>query len=274
MLPFLAGGGLLLTAAGAAGVAVAAHHPTKPPADGSGPVPTQSAFYDSSVQPWQPRTTQAPRGLTGGAGYPISLSNVYLQTKGGIGMATDPLGVHGQVIRVVADPSHSVMTPHAAGPRSEMMTRDGLRRGGVYTIQFKFLNVQPNSGVTFFQILDWSTKRTQDRIKLGMGPGGYTLMCRTSATDSGKAVLKTLSGTWSGDVGRWTDWRIVFKRDPSAGYVEVYKDGQMLGSVQGVATMYSSGLSDPNAHAKFGQYKHSVVPPTTVYFADIRIVTS
>jgi hypothetical protein len=66
----------------------------------------------------------------------------------------------------------------------------------------------------------------------------------------------------------------VFKRDTSAGYVEVYKDGQLLGSVQGVATMYSGGLSDPNAHAKFGQYKHSVIPPTTVYFTDIRITPS
>ena len=239
MLALVAGGGVLLTAAGAAGIAVVAHNSTKPqpqPSVTSRPSPPPL----NQVRLWSPG---GGGGGGGGGGSSISLSNVYLQTKGGITMASDPLGVHGQVIRVLADPSHSIMTPHAAGPRSEMMTRYGLSPGGTHTIQFKFLSVQPNPDATFFQIIDWSTKQTQDRVKLGMSPGGaYTLACRTSATESSPAVLKNLNGTWAGDVGRWTEWRIVFKRDTAAGYVQVYKDGQLLGSVQGVATMYSEGF--------------------------------
>lgn len=189
-------------------------------------------------------------------------------------MAKDPLGKHpGSVIKVIASPGDSVMTAHACGPRSEVMTKAGLKAGVPYVITFDFLNTAPNNFITTFcQILD-SPKNglTQPRIKMALAKEGYTLTCRTSP--DGEASKSVVMAPCVGDVNKWTSWRIELLRKSAGGHLRVYKDGKLIGSLEGVATMYADNLLEsPLAHAKFGQYKHAVDKPTTVYFANVCIL--
>jgi hypothetical protein len=202
---------------------------------------------------------------------PLSLQDVSIQSQGGITNASDPLHQKNNVIRVVASPQHSVMTAHASGPRSEMITKEGLEQNASYVISFDFLNTSPNNFVTtFFQILDKPKKGlTEPRVKLMLTSTGYTLSCGTSSKDSN--IARQISfGNSSSDVNTWTSWRVEFNRSLS-GSIQLYKDGQLVASVQG-STMYSPNLlTSPLAHVKWGQYKHIVNSETTVYFANLNI---
>jgi len=211
-------------------------------------------------------------------GLEIDLHNVDLQCNpGGIVNAPDPLHKHpGNVIRVIASEKYSVMTAHASGPRSEMLTKPGLEPNKPYVITFNFLNMTHANFTTFFQIVD-SPKSgyTQPRIKLLMDSDGkYKLTCGTSATQADSVANKVVVlGSVDPDVGVWTSWRLeVMRSATKKGYVHVYKNSTLVGSVNGVDTMWAPNLQQsPLAHLKFGQYKHSVAVPSTVYYDSIVI---
>jgi len=192
-------------------------------------------------------------------------------------MAPDPTGTHGNVIKVLWNSKTGVMTPHGAGPRTEMMTKYGMAPNTLHTISFDFMNMTDNSNTTFCQVLDNPKSLTVDRLKLGMGPKGmYTLALRQSATDQSIEKMYTLknAGPVAADNGKWVRWRIDYMRTSSnTGYVDVYKNGTLVQSVHGIPTMYSEKLlRKPEAQAKFGQYKHASNATNIEYYTNIVIV--
>jgi hypothetical protein len=84
----------------------------------------------------------------------------------------------------------------------------------------------------------------------------------------------TSAGPVAADNGKWNNWRIDYMRTSSnTGYVEIYKNGTLVQSVHGIPTMYSEKLlSTPDAHAKFGQYKHATNATNIEYYANIVII--
>ena len=208
----------------------------------------------------------------------IGLGQVSLQSKGGITMAPDPLHIHGQVIRVVASPTMSVMTAHACGPRSEALCNVPLAPETPYTIRFKFLNASTHyETTTFFQIVDNTIGTlTEPRLKMALTDKVYTLTVGTSAIQPDSVAGKYLvMGPCAPDVNQWTQWVIELKRSATHGYLRITKDGKLVGNLSGIATMYEPRLlQDQDGHLKFGVYRHSVTETQTEYYTDFTIQES
>ncbi|MGH4008080.1 MAG: polysaccharide lyase, partial [Pseudonocardiaceae bacterium] len=79
--------------------------------------------------------------------------------------------------------------------------------------------------------------------------------------------------------GQWSDWvlHVKFSPDPSVGFVEVWRDGELVlpRFAPASGTMYPAPRGPAGSYLKFGPYRDaSIATPGTIYFDNWRIGTT
>lgn len=144
------------------------------------------------------------------------------------------------------DKSHTKTSP--TDPRSEISVLDILKDNIDYSISFDQLISEYPSGYQFCWMQVFAANGPN--IMLRYRGGRYQLL-----SFAGKL---TLLGELSEDIGKWTNWRLNFKLATSGGYIKVYRDGKLIGSIEG----NTSG--GDHSHLKHGIYSQKMNPPGTM----------
>ena len=136
-------------------------------------------------------------------------------------------------------------------PRTEWRGLAQIRDNVAYTLSFdQYIDEYPD-GYQFCWVQVFAG--SGPNIMLRYRNGSYQLLCT-----QGKNPNLKLKGTPADDLNVWTNWKIEFLLATSNGYVKVYRNNELLGTIEG----NTSGQDD--SYLKTGVYSQQMNPIGTM----------
>lgn len=201
--------------------------------------------------------------------------------------------VGGTMPRVVSDPVRDGRFAVELGLQGATSLEDGICCGSRNELVPQFRDIVPGDDLYFgfstylapgFPVDAYWQVITQFKqnfdgsppVELDVGAGEYMLSGGDGHPTRPVRFRESLAPAVP---GVWVDWvlHVRFSPDPAGGFVEVWKDGQLvlprLAPVTG--TMYPSPSGLDRSYIKLGYYRDRTIDqPGTIYFDDWRIATT
>lgn len=180
-----------------------------------------------------------------------------MQNPGGLSLVNDPSNPGNNVMKADLRDTDAMA---ASGTRAEIYTPKAaqFKLGEEYNISWRMQvpadYQNDRQGEIVQQIHDGGDGPNANGpppAGITMKNGNYYLFSCTRGSD-GEQKTETLLGSIDADKGVWVDWDIRYKPGYGDGYIEVYKNGELVGTKEG-NTAYEG---DQTSYAKFGIYKY------------------
>lgn len=201
---------------------------------------------------------------------------------GDITVVTDPLDATKKAMKATMNINEDFSNVANGAPRAEIAyTKQQLVNDTTYVIMFRTylpkdfqMESTYSSPHAFFQVHQ-NIPGGSPQLSLQIDKNQYRMTSNSSESSPSQyaPVIKTI-GTINGDLGKWTDWTILYKPSYSTtGQVVVWKNGALVLNYAGVCAY--KGLT---GYLKFGLYKSAwKTSPTTIsnittYFSNIQIL--